>query len=189
MSKLEMVKNLPSAKSTLAESLRQLQEISEELIILPQAISKEVAPLVELEQRVEEITQAQRLAISQTVEEITSTTYTRLAETANAVRVTVDQLENLAPLISELKQHTTGMTTAAQEVEMRVNKLKPQLWVKILTLILAGLIGGMSVGIGQKGFVWLMPPSETQKNSDLLMKLQSKAEPKEIDLMNEIINR
>lgn len=73
LSKLEIVRNLNDSGPQLqiVTAMRTLekitQQMSDELKLLPEAIAQEVAPLIELEERVKEISQAQTEAISATM--------------------------------------------------------------------------------------------------------------------------
>jgi hypothetical protein len=69
------------------------------------------------------------------------------------------------------------------------DQLQPSVWGKILVLILAGVVGGSIAGFGKHVFETLIPPSEIQQNNAIYLKLTSKANPKEIELMNKILQR
>lgn len=73
LSKLEIVRNLNDSGPqlqivTVMRTLEKItQQLSDELKLLPEAIAQEVAPVIELEERVKEISQAQTEAISATM--------------------------------------------------------------------------------------------------------------------------
>jgi DNA repair exonuclease SbcCD ATPase subunit len=143
MSKLETVRGLNDSSPNLqivaaVRTLQQIaQQMSDDLRSLPEAISKEVAPLVELEQIVGEIAQAQRTAISALVEQISGETKQGLKEVSDQIQISAQALKPLPALLQNLEeQERKSMKTQAkreqaldtmmQKVEDRMKRIQPR---------------------------------------------------------------
>lgn len=129
MSKTEFVKALNDSEPQLQiiKTMRLLQQTTqqmrEDLQVLPEAIAQEVAPLIQLEQRVEDICEAQRAAITALVEEISGQTRDQLNGAANLISRAADQVSNSAQTLECIVK----ATNQAEVMEAKITSLSKQL--------------------------------------------------------------
>lgn len=131
MSKLEIVRKLNDCEPQLmiVDAVRKLQQttqqMSDDLKLLPEAIAEEVAPLIALEQRVEDICQTQRAVIIALVEEIAGQTSEQLNKAANRISNAADQVSDSVQTLDRLNRQQE--ITQAEVMGAKITNLSSQL--------------------------------------------------------------
>jgi hypothetical protein len=169
------------------EGICQAQRTASSTLV--QQISGKLEPLIKMEKRFQDITKGHQLSIAALVEKISGQVCRKFDSSADRIKQSIQAIERLPSLLQEMETQGNRLMKASQEAEERMNSIQPKWWAKFLVIILAGMIGGLSVCLGTPAFERLVSVSIDKIDAQTYRIIYNKATPEEWNKIHMILNR
>jgi hypothetical protein len=183
-----------------AKVLEPLTTISQELRSLPEAIAKEASislePLTTISDKVQkalisydEMTAAMRRTLEILTVQQQKQISQLLAPISDNAKIIAGTKTTVETMVKSIETEIERIDGVATKVYDTAHANRPTWWKPILMSILTGTTAAIIVLTGQNALNRLLPPSDVQKNSEILLLLSSKMTDKERALVDKILNR
>jgi uncharacterized protein YukE len=177
---LDPVLQMPGQVSRALEAVDQIARVQRETLgALAQELGTQVT--ASMERKTKELDEAISTLAGQ-VKGLKSST-------ANA-EASCKKLLVLPGQLTETATHSSKlMQNQAKVLMLAAHAARPRVFLMLLQLTAAAMLGAMLVAVGQAGLSRILPPSETQQNADWAVNVWAKASESERKLLTAIASR